>query len=321
LALDENYTVNNVTIKVAKSTPENLLVSLNGKTEITLDEVILQGSASKISEVKRQNNEGRLSPELFFNVAEYSWKQTSTYTLDVMSFLKENDFFEQLGVKIIDCSPRTININVQQLAKKELKIKCYNESLNELSEASVQPSTVQMYVPEYWGGDELTARIVLSQAEQQQGRISGVYKRAFVDIKIIDDQPKFSNERVRVSLPSQKSLLTEYLITSPRLGISLSPNLQGKYKVQVLNLNTVLAPISVKATPEAKKAYEDMHYQVELEIYDRDLGNIGQDDTLRRSLNYNLPVDFLREGQIELNQQPETARFKLTALEDFSEQD
>jgi len=315
LALDENFTVNNLVINVAKSTPENLLVTLNGQTELTLDEVVLRGSASKVTEVKRKIDEGILKPEVFFNISRYSWKQVDTYTLNVLSFLKESDFINQLGVTVVDCQPETIKVQVHSLVKKELQVKCFDNSLNEIGKAKLDPSTVQMYVPEYWSGEQLSAKIVLSKYEQQQARVSPIYKKPFIEITIADNLVKRSQQEVKVRLPAQQSLLAEQLITSPRLGIILSPNLQGKYKVEILNLNSVLSPISVNTTEQAKRAYENMPYHVILQIYDSDLEENTPDKTFRRSLIYNFPPEFLRNEQIELNQQPETARFNITPLE------
>lgn len=315
LALDENFTVNNLVIKVAKSTPENLLVTLNGQTELTLDEVILRGSGSKVTEVKRKIDEGILKPEVFFNVSRYAWKQADTYTLNVLSFLKESDFINQLGVTVVDCKPGTIKVQVNNLVKKELQVKCYDDSLNEIGKAELDLSTVQMYVPEDWRGEQLTARVVLGKSEQQQARISPVYKNAFIEITVAGNTVRRTQKEVKVSLPAQQSLLSEQLVTSPRLGIVLSPNLQGKYKVEILNLNSVLSPISVNATEQARRAYENMPYQVILEIYDSDLEENSPEKTFRRTLLYNFPPEFLRNEQIELNQQPESARFRIIAIE------
>lgn len=314
LALDEDFSINYLVIKVAKSTPDNLLVTLNNQTELTLEEVIVRGSASKVTELKRQIDEGILKPEIFFNISSYSWKEEDTYTLDVLSFLKESNFFEKRGVAVVACQPRTIKVQLQKLVQKELQVKCFDDSLNELPKANIEPSTVQMYVPDNWRGQQLTARVVLSESEQQQARISPVYKNAFTEITAAGNVVKKPQQEVRITLPAQQTLLSEQLITSPRLGIVLSPNLQGKYNVEILNLNTVLSPISINATPQAKTAYESMPYQVILEIYDSDLQEISDEKTFRRPLNYKLPPEFIRSEEIELNQQPETARFKITPI-------
>jgi hypothetical protein len=112
-------------------------------------------------------------------------------------------------------------------------------------------------------------------------------------------------------MPPEEDLLADYTITTARLRFSLSPNLQGKYKVVVDNLDEVIRTITIRATADAKRAYEKMPYQVTLEIDDEDA---TATEPLRRNLIYNFPDEYLRKDEIKLNQQPATARFKLVPL-------
>jgi hypothetical protein len=90
----------------------------------------------------------------------------------------------------------------------------------------------------------------------------------------------------------------------------MSPNLQGKYKIEVINLNEVIRSISIKAAPEAKQAYDKMRYQVILEIDDSDI-QVKSAEPLRKELIYNFPPEYVRKNEIMLNQQPAVARFNL----------
>ena len=74
-----------------------------------------------------------------------------------------------------------------------------------------------------------------------------------------------------------------------------------------------MSAISIRATPEAKRLYEKMRYQVILEIDDSDK-DAQSTEPLRRELIYNFPAEYVRRGEIVLNQQSVTARFRLTAL-------
>jgi hypothetical protein len=112
-------------------------------------------------------------------------------------------------------------------------------------------------------------------------------------------------------MPPEEDLLADYTITTARLRFSISPNIQGKYKVVVDNLDEVIRTITIRATADAKRAYEKMPYQVTLEIDDEDAGAA---EPLRRNLIYNFPEEYLRKDDIRLNQQPVTARFKLIPL-------
>jgi hypothetical protein len=112
-------------------------------------------------------------------------------------------------------------------------------------------------------------------------------------------------------MPPEEERLQEANITAT-LGIALSPNLQGKYKVEIVNLETVLEPISIVATPEARRAYEQQPYPpMTLFILDEDAKTT---EVQRRIVKYNLPMEFVRQDQIRLNQQPVEARFRLIPL-------
>ena len=114
-------------------------------------------------------------------------------------------------------------------------------------------------------------------------------------------------------MPLEADRLNDYTITAATLGFSLSANLQGKYKVEVTNLDELIRAITIKATLEAKSAYDEMRYQVILEIDDSDK-DIESPELLRKEIVYNFPVEYIRSDEIRLNQPPTTARFKLIAL-------
>lgn len=81
-----------------------------------------------------------------------------------------------------------------------------------------------------------------------------------------------------------------------------------------------MGSVAIRATPEAKRAYENMRYHVILEIDDSDkdkssppaAGEPAQE--IRRDLVYNFPPEFLRKDEITLNQSPAQARFRLTPV-------
>ena len=120
-------------------------------------------------------------------------------------------------------------------------------------------------------------------------------------------------------MPLEADRLNDYTITTATLGFSLSANLQGKYKVEVINLNEVIQTITIRATPQAKRAYENMPYQVVLEIADSDRDVKGE-EPLRREVIYNFPEEFVRNDDIALKQQPVEAHFKLIPLTAGAEQ-
>jgi hypothetical protein len=104
--------------------------------------------------------------------------------------------------------------------------------------------------------------------------------------------------------------LGSYKITNAKIGFCMSPITQGRYQVVLSNLTGVLGTIEIKATSQAKEAYESMNYQVLLEIVDSDVGVEEQ----RREVIYNFPKRYEKDNKIELNQTTAVAQFRLEPL-------
>jgi hypothetical protein len=114
-------------------------------------------------------------------------------------------------------------------------------------------------------------------------------------------------------MPPEPDRLKDFTIKAPTLSIALSPNLQGTYYVDVNNLSEVLLPIVIKATPEAKRAYELQPFpMMTLYVLDEDK-NIADP---KRQVVYNFPEESVRKDEIDLaiTQQPAVAQFKLIPI-------
>ncbi len=310
LALDEEFSVSNVNINVAKSTNPRLWVSFNDESSVSIDKVVLKGPASRIADVKRKLNDGSLVLEFFLDPQQTeAIASPGERTLNVLAFLRQSDQIKQLGLTVESCKPETLSVKVVGLEKKSLTIKCIDEARNIIKAATIEPQKLDMFVPEEWGGEKLTANVQLTRREIDQARLSAVEKAPYIELAA--GQIRELQRTVKITMPPDEDLLADYTITTARLRFSLSPNLQGKYKVVVDNLDEVIRTITVRATTDAKRAYEKMPYQVILEIDDEDAGST---EPLRRKLIYNFPDEYIRKDEIRLNQQPVTARFKLIPL-------
>jgi hypothetical protein len=73
-----------------------------------------------------------------------------------------------------------------------------------------------------------------------------------------------------------------------------------------------MGAVAIRATPEARRAYDNMRFQAILEIDDSDK-DIGAQEA-RKQLIYNFPEEFVRKDEIILNQPPVQARFRLVPL-------
>ena len=130
-------------------------------------------------------------------------------------------------------------------------------------------------------------------------------------IELAPGETREAAKTVEITAPPEEERLSDYTITAAKLGFTLSPTLLGKYDVEVENLPDVIGGITIRATLEAKRAYEEMRYQVILEIDDEDARST---EPLRKELIYNFPAKYVRKDEIVLNQQPVIARFKLFKL-------
>jgi len=312
LAKTEKVTVGNVRIRVGVGGSGQRWVSFLDAHEssVAIEEVVLKGSTSTVDKVKRQLRDGQRSLELFYNPQEEE-KGKKQYVLDVFDFLRRSEQIRKLGLTVESCKPEQVKVNVVELAKKQLTVKCFDQSRIPLKAESIEPSKVEMFVPADWEGERLTAEVRLGAGEIQQARTreDGVTKKPYVELG--PGQRREASEQVTIKLVSEAEQLKDYTITSATLGRCLSANLQGSYRVEVTNLEEVLRPIAIKATEAAKQAYELQPFQIILYVFDDDKKST---DEQRRKVVYNFPEDSVRKGEIILNQQPVIARFKLTPL-------
>jgi hypothetical protein len=309
LALDEVFSVSSVNIS-AKSTNPGLWVSFGDKSSAFIDKMVLKGPASRITDVKRKLKDGSLVLEFFLDPGQTETiASPGEYTLPLLTFLRQSDQIKRLGLTVESCEPQTLSVKVVGLVKKPLTIRCIDETQNTIKAAAVEPKQLEMFVPEDWSGEKLIANVQLTRREIDQARLSAVEKTPFIEPAA--GQIRELQMTVKITMPPEEDLLADYTITTARLRFSLSPNIQGKYMVVVDNLDEVIRTITIRATADAKRAYEKMPYQVTLEIDDEDAASA---EPLRRNLIYNFPDEYLRKDDIRLNQQPVTARFKLIPL-------
>jgi hypothetical protein len=322
LALDEGLPVSGATISVAKSTNPNLWASFNDdESFVSIADIVLKGPASRIGNARRKLNDGSLVLEFFLDVEREGLTEAGQYSLDMLAFLKKSAQIKELGLTVESCEPDKLSVKVVKLVElsvkvvklveKQLTVKCFDED-GTILKAESKPSKVDMFVPEDWEGEQLIAEVRLMRGEVKQARLEAVAKKPYIELA--PDQIREAAGTVEIKMPPQEDRLIDYTITGATPGITLSPTLLGKYDVndvEIENLPEVIGGITIRATPEAKRAYEKMRYQVILEIDDEDAESI---EPLKKELIYNFPADYVRKDEIMLNQQPVIARFKLKLL-------
>lgn len=323
LALDEELPDKPATIVVDESANPKLWVSFSagrltaGQTPLAAGEafgvagsadvrITLSGPATVVAAQGRRLKEGKRL-EFDFDAAQQGMGKPGTYPLALLPFLQKNKQIRRLGLKVKSCEPDTLTVNVVGLVEKLLLVRCVDEDQNPIETASIKPAQVAMFVPEDWVGD---ARVQLMRREIEQARLTAVAKTPYIELAV--GRPRQAQMAVEIAIPPAEDLLRPETITAATLGIALSPTLQGKYKVEVTNLNEVMSPIAIRATADARRAYQLQPLpSMILYIFDDDRKTAAEQ---RRQVVYNFPDEYLRKDEIVLNQQPVVARFKLIPL-------
>ena len=304
LAQDEVLSDSPAVIVVDEAANPKLWVSFDEDSSADI-RVALSGHHTTIANEKRRLREGKRL-EFDFDAVQEKMDKPGRYTLAVLPFLQKDKEIKRLGLKVKSCEPEMLSVDVQALVKKPLDVRCVDENQNPIKVAAIEPDQVDMLVPEDWVGG---VEVQLTHAEIEQARLTAIEK--IPHIRLAADQISKAAIAVKITMPPEPDPRNDYLITAT-LGIALSPTLQGKYDVEVTNLDAVMSAIVIRATPDAKRAYELQQFPtMTLYVLDDDKKTTEEQ---RREVVYNFPEEFVSKGEIMLNQQPVTARFKLTPL-------
>ena len=310
LAQDETYIVPTATITVAKSAKLETMISLDDSYTLTINNIELKGSVSKINKIKRKLQEGSVTFDFFFDPAiEQNISAGGEYPLNVLDFLSKTTPIAGHSLSVVDCEPATIRVNIEELVSKQLTIQCYDENKNLIPDAKIDPPTVTMFVRKSRQDEKLIASVELTKRENEQARIKPFSKNPFIILPT--GQKRESTATTKIQTP-QQNLFENYTV-NVTLGIAFSVNTQDEYRVEIANLPAVISSVQIRATSEAKLSYEKQLYQIILEIDDDDLAK-SPDYLHERPLLYILPEEFVRKGEIELTQSPVEAQFKLIPL-------
>jgi hypothetical protein len=286
LAQDETFTIPHATMTIARSVDPSLQVTFGDSSLFTIDDIVVRGPASKIADVEREHIAGALSLTFFLDPVRMDILTTpGKHLLDLQSFIRNSRLIRERGLTVESCSPKSITVRVVKLEEKSLKVRCTDEDGAIIKDATIDPTHVTMFVPGGWEGDRLTAFVKLSPAEIEQARVGPISGRA--QVELAPGQIRRANTTVRIRLqPGGPADLTERTITGANLAIALSVNLLGDYDVEVTNRSDVVRPFQIRATEEAKDAYQKQPFQMTLYILDEDKEAQGEQP---REVVYNLP--------------------------------
>jgi len=307
LALDEILPERPATIVVDESANPKLWISFSQALSADI-KITLSGPHAAIADVGRRLKKGR-EIDFNFDAVQEKMDKPGNYSLNLLAFLQKDKEIKRLGLKVLSCEPELLDVNVVALVEKSMIVECFDEDGIPLEVKSIEPKKVDMFVPE----DCRTARVRLTRREIEQARLLAVEKKPYVVLAA--SQIREAATAVKVKMPPEEVRLSDYTITNTTLSVALSPALLGEYSVQVTNLPQVLSPIAIRATPEAKRAYELQTLPLmTLYIFDADAKKGAEEQ--RRAVVYNFPLESVRKREIELKnpQQAAEARFMLMPL-------
>jgi hypothetical protein len=310
LALDDKYPISSATISVSRSASARLWVSFEDQSSsIMIKNLILSGPASKISQFSQELSKGAVSLDFFLVPDKQGINEPGNWPISVASVINDSEQMRKWGLMVESSEPENITVTAARLVQKTLNVKCVDENDGPLTAQKVDPAQVEMWVPDDWVGDAI---VKLASEDIRHARSFAVEKVPYIRV---GQKSWEARDTVKVSMPADT--LKEGTIQNVTLGITYSLIMQGKYRVEIEDedLPNLIGPISVKATPEARQAYENMRYQLILEIDDsyqsEEPGKI-----LERQLTYNFPPEYVRTGEITVapTQTPVTAKFKLVPI-------
>ena len=315
LALDETQELSGTSIILTESSPR-LWISFDGERSIDVNSVILKGPASKITNIKRKIDNHSLSL-LFPLDAEKEGLVESGEPLNVQDHIQKSAQLQDAGLMVESCEPSEIRLRIVQLVERLLTVECYEESGEPLSvESIVEPSAVNILAPpDNWPPDDWLpgdkAKVVLTRSEIEQAKKTPIAKKAH--IKLADGQIRQSSDTVEIRIPPEEERLKSFTDIPATIGYNFSENMQGRYRVELINRTEVMELIAIRATNEAKARYEQQDEpKMTLYIYDRDEAKGQQEQG--REVHYNFPEEFVSTGDIFLGQAPVTARFRLIPI-------
>jgi hypothetical protein len=310
LAQDEQLELSGlVTVHVAAPADPNLWVTLQteGTTlrpSMTFKRVVLQGPASRVAEVERRSNKGELNLDLYLSPEQMGLTETSTRTLEALSFLRQSKEFRQLGLTVETCEPNTLTIQVHRLTPTYVTVECVDERGSPVGFETLEPLRVRARVPP---DGVMTARVRLTADEQKQAREEPISKTPYIDLP--DGLRKEAMEPVKIKLPPMGDVLRQYPVQAT-LGICMSQNLQGKYKVE-LREDPTIDFVLIRATPAAHQDYDKMPFHMILNVEDSDKSS---SDYISREVVFNFPREYVRKDEIKLDQSVPKVQFRLVPI-------
>lgn len=297
-------------LEAAATTPPNLLISFLGEDNKSISDSLelnltFKGAPTKTSDLSKRYREGKERLDFYYNPAEYGQTNPGVYTLSISDLVRKNLQVRNLALMVGACRPDRIQVRVEELVQKELTIEVRDENNNPVLHESIEPARIRMYVPPEYNGPAVVA---LTAQQMASARSASVRERPFVQFSN-NRPPRRADQHVRIRLPSTEPL-NDRVFQPKRIGFILPPDLQGRYRVELLNEGE-LKTINFKAADEAMQLYEQQPYHLLVQVQD---GDENLDPIPPRPVIYNFPAEMVRRRLIQAPNPPVSAKIRLVPL-------
>ncbi len=313
LALEKTE-LRTIKLDIVQSNP-SLFVSFVEREKPVRINVTFKGSAAKISKFETwlDTPEPGLQDKstFYFDADKENKARERVYTVDVLEFLKGSDKIKSFGLTVEKSQPLTVKIEVKELVKQPVSVECFDEKGGLLTHRSIEPPTVEMYVPVNWTTEDmLKARVLLTSTEIINARKESVQARPFI---VLGGDNKYAKEQVKIRLSLTD--LAQRPGQPKTIEFQISEKMLKQYRPELQNENDLTETTTFRATEEAWQAYLTITPKLIIEVREED---IREDDdpekVITRPVKHNFPEEYLRKNEIELVGDPREAKFKLVPV-------
>lgn len=277
--------------------------------QVVLEVLNFKGAPSKIADLRKRVRLPQNDPEKERLNFYYMPVEPGTYTLDLRDYLQKSPKMREFALTLESIEPSQVLVNVDKLVEKRVPVQVVDENgMKVPGSPTVEPAWVNVYVrPNYSG----PAVVKLSAAQIQTARERALTVKPYVDMGVAGIIRE-SDEPVQVTIQNAQ-LLDSQPFQNPTIGFIMSPELAGKYQVELLNEAALKSTVQIRASAAARAEFQRQTYHLLIEVRP---GDARLAEIPPRPVIYNFPREYVRKGEIELVETTaeKTAQFKLIPM-------
>jgi len=109
------------------------------QSSVPLEKVVIKALPQN-RRVRQRINAGRFVREFYFDPERAKMAAPGDRPLNVAEFLNSADGIQQLGLTVTSADPNLLTVSVVELQKKQVVVRCLDDSQNPLKVASIEPA-------------------------------------------------------------------------------------------------------------------------------------------------------------------------------------